>query len=91
MKTVVSLSGHDYNECLWNDSFISKSTLYYESMQDERKILKFSRGAKSYRFKRHGTYRCGNRHSCGEYKPYTNEWNRKVLKVIQTNTVCFDV
>lgn len=66
MKTVVSLSGHDYNECLWNDSFISKSTLYYESMQDERKILKFSRGAKSYRFKRHGTYRCGNRHSCGE-------------------------
>lgn len=28
MKTVVSLSGHDCNECLWNDSFISKSTLY---------------------------------------------------------------
>lgn len=23
-------------------------------------------------------------------KPYTNEWNRKVAKVIQTNTVCFD-
>ena len=28
MKMVVSLSGHDCNECLWNDSFISKSTLY---------------------------------------------------------------
>ena len=28
MKTVVNLLGHDYNECLWNDSFISKSTLY---------------------------------------------------------------
>ena len=66
MKTVVSLSGHDYNECLWNDNFISKSTLYCESMQDERKILKFNRGAKSYRSKRYGTYRCGNRHSCGE-------------------------
>ena len=26
-----------------------------------------------------------------ENKPYTNEWNRKVTKVIQTNTVCFDV
>ena len=28
MKMVVNLSGHDCNECLWNDSFISKSTLY---------------------------------------------------------------
>ena len=28
MKMVVSLSGHDCNECLWNDSFISKSTLH---------------------------------------------------------------
>lgn len=26
-----------------------------------------------------------------ENKPYTNEWNRKVTKVIQNNTVCFDV
>lgn len=26
-----------------------------------------------------------------ENKPYTNEWNRKVTKVIQINTVCFDV
>lgn len=26
-----------------------------------------------------------------ENKPYTNKWNRKVTKVIQTNTVCFDV
>ena len=25
-----------------------------------------------------------------ENKPYTNEWNRKVPKVIQINTVCFD-
>lgn len=25
-----------------------------------------------------------------ENKPYTNEWNRKVTKVIQKNTVCFD-
>ena len=28
MKMVVNLSGHDCNECLWNDSFVSKSTLY---------------------------------------------------------------
>lgn len=28
MKTVVSLSGHNCNECLFSDSFISKSTLY---------------------------------------------------------------
>ena len=28
MKMVVSLSGYDCNECLWNDSFVSKSTLH---------------------------------------------------------------
>ena len=31
IKMVVSLSGHDCNECLYNDSFVSKSKLYVKA------------------------------------------------------------
>ena len=90
MKMVVSLSGHDCNECLWNDSFISKSTLYMKICKTRGKssnsvvVLRVvaSKGTELVAVAIDAPV---------ENKPYTNEWNRKVTKVIQNNTVCFDV
>ena len=90
MKMVVSLSGHDCNECLWNDSFISKSTLYM-------KVCKIrGKSSNSVVVLRVVALKCAELVAVAidapvENKPYTNEWNRKVIKVIQNNTVCFDV
>ena len=89
MKMVVSLSGHDCNECLWNDSFISKSTLYMKVCKTRGKssnsvvVLRVvaSKGTELVAVVIDAPV---------ENKPYTNEWNRKVTKVIQNNTVCFD-
>ena len=90
MKTVVSLSGHDCNECLWNDSFISKSTLHMKVCKTRGK------SSNSVVVLRVVALKCTELVAVVidapvENKPYTNEWNRKVTKVIQNNTVCFDV
>ena len=90
MKTVVSLSGHDCNECLFNDSFISKSTLYMRVCKTRGKP------SNSVVVLRVVALKCTELVAVVidapvENKPYTNEWNRKVTKVIQNNTVCFDV
>lgn len=82
MKMVVSLSGHDCNECLWNDSFISKSTLYMKVCKMRGKssnsvvVLRVvaSKGTELVAVVIDALV---------ENKPYTNEWNRKVTKVIQ--------
>ena len=90
MKTVVSFSGHDCNECLFNDSFISKSTLYMRVYKTRGKP------SNSVVVLRVVALKCAELVAVAidapvENKPYTNEWNRKVTKVIQNNTVCFDV
>ena len=90
MKTVVNLSGHDYNECLWNDSFISKSTLYMKVCETREKFSNLVVVLRVIALKSTELIAVVI-DAPVENKPYTNEWNRKVTKVIQTNTVCFDV
>ena len=90
MKTVVNLSGHDYNECLWNDSSISKSTLHMGVCKMRGKSSNLVVVLRVIASKSTELIAVVIDASV-KNKPYTNEWNRKVTKVIQTNTVCFDV
>ena len=90
MKTVVSLSGHDCNECLWNDSFISKSTLHMRVCKNRRKP------SNSVVVLRVVALKCAELIAVVidapvENKPQTSRWNYKVTEVVQNNTVCFDV